>query len=528
MFSTISQTSAQMQMTTVDAASMAVPSIVPGFVSIYTSNGKVYAVLQLGSSQSATPASSPSTMTTLPAEGKSFSSPPLPTVTPSTETSMLDMEPFSTSRSNTSARPTTLATSTSLPPIVPENMTETGIVSAMERGGLSSPPRNVKASSPRFLLARTASTWFPGEQTFCANFNRTAAMCQDQGLQPASIERLSVELLQMVLLELPDVSSLRAAALSCPLLYEVFLDAETTITTQVLLKQIDDSVLPEAELAFLSSSLHHGPEPEYQHGLVDFITQNLRQRPTPPRSWSLQKALQLERLHLCVSELTQKFVHTTLTTYPMTQGECTATRLERCRIERAFYRFEIYCNLFRMLPEIDVELPTHIEKKRLFIACFAPWENEQLGCIHDFLVRAASPAFNDIAEHDIAWGAFRAEYDDKIDSPFIQHVLSRGLKKLLSIILAETYLERHRLLYSRGFPPATDNFLYEGLESANGHNDNVFLESLSPTEEALLFQHSFFRDPDSGPRDAWKWAHLEESRAHWVYVEDRDNLRRWG
>ncbi|KAK8931698.1 hypothetical protein VCV18_000224 [Metarhizium anisopliae] len=43
MFSTISQTSAQMQMTTVDAASMTVPSIVPGFVSIYTSNGKVYA-----------------------------------------------------------------------------------------------------------------------------------------------------------------------------------------------------------------------------------------------------------------------------------------------------------------------------------------------------------------------------------------------------------------------------------------------------------------------------------------------------
>ncbi|KID93417.1 hypothetical protein MAJ_10623, partial [Metarhizium majus ARSEF 297] len=44
MFSTISQTSAQMQMTTVDAASMTVPSIVPGFVSIYTSNGKVYAL----------------------------------------------------------------------------------------------------------------------------------------------------------------------------------------------------------------------------------------------------------------------------------------------------------------------------------------------------------------------------------------------------------------------------------------------------------------------------------------------------
>ncbi|KID83271.1 hypothetical protein MGU_09456 [Metarhizium guizhouense ARSEF 977] len=348
-------------------------------------------------------------------------------------------------------------------------------------------------------------------------------MCKDQGLQPASIECLPVELLQMVLLELPDVSSLRAAALSCPLLYEVFLEADTTITTQVFLKQIDDSVLPEAKLAFLSSSLHHGPEPEYQHGLVDFITQNLRQRPTPPSSWSLQKALQLERLHLCVSELTQKFVHTTLTTYPTTQSKCTATRLERCRIERAFYRFELYCNLFRMLPKIYAELPIHVEQKQLFFACFAPWENEQLGCIHDFLVRAVSPAFN-----DIAWGAFRVEYDDRIDSPFIQHVLSRGLKKLYSIILAETYLERHQLLYDRGFPPVTDNFLYEGLQSANEHNDHVSLDGWSPENEALLTRRSFFADPDSGPRDAWQWAHREEAWTNWVYQEDRDNLRRWG
>ncbi|KJK79987.1 hypothetical protein H634G_04226 [Metarhizium anisopliae BRIP 53293] len=353
-------------------------------------------------------------------------------------------------------------------------------------------------------------------------------MREDQGLQPASIEGLSVELLQMVLSELPDVSSLRAAALSCPLLYGVFLEADTTITTRVLLNQIDDSVLPEAELAFLSSSLHHGPEPKYRHVVVDFITQNLRQRPTPPSSWSLQKALQLERLHLCVSELTQKFVHTTLTTYPMTQSKCTATRLERCRIERAFYRFELYCNLFRMLPEIGAELPIRVEQNKLFFACFAPWENEQLGCIHDFLVRAVSPAFNDIAEHDIAWGAFRVEYDDRIDSPFIQHILSRGLKKLYSIILAETYLERHQLLYDRGFPSITDNFLYEGLQSANEHNDHVSLDGWSPENEALLTRRSFVADPDSGPRDAWQWAHREEAWTNWVYQEDRDNIRRWG
>lgn len=137
-------------------------------------------------------------------------------------------------------------------------------------------------------------------------------------------------------------------------------------------------------------------------------------------------------------------------------------------------------------------------------------------------------AFIDIAEHDIAWGAFNVDYIDRIDSPYIQQVLSVGLEKLHSIILAVTYKERYQLLYCRGSPRVTYDFLSRGLQTANERSDRVFLDALSTEDEALHIKRPFFSDPDPGPRDAWLWAHQEESWANWVYQESRESLRRWG
>lgn len=69
------------------------------------------------------------------------------------------------------------------------------------------------------------------------------------------MKTLPVELVGVILLALPDVSSLQAAVISCPLLYHAFLEAEEAITAQVLSNQIDASVLPEAMAAFESSRL---------------------------------------------------------------------------------------------------------------------------------------------------------------------------------------------------------------------------------------------------------------------------------
>lgn len=120
------------------------------------------------------------------------------------------------------------------------------------------------------------------------------------------------------------------------------------------------------------------------------------------------------------------------------------------------------------------------------------------------------------------------KYGDRVDSPFVQHVLSHGLKKLHQIAGAETYEERYRLLYFSHCPPATDSFLHEGLRGANEQNDNIFLDDLTPEDRTLHIKKPFFADPDSGPADVWRWAHQEESWANWVYQENRHGLRQWG
>lgn len=201
----------------------------------------------------------------------------------------------------------------------------------------------------------------------------------DEVLRASPAEGLSAELVRMVLSAAPDVESLRAAVVSCPLFYRAFLEAEASVTEQVLLNQIDASVLPDARLAF-----------ESREGIVDFTTaQSLRERSTLPQTWSLRDALRLGRLHPHVEKFANVFAWESLTKSPLNQSKLISTRPEICRMQRALYRFETYFNLFRDPP--DVPSSTLEEQRRLFFANYAPWENEQLGCIHDFLVRVISP-----------------------------------------------------------------------------------------------------------------------------------------
>lgn len=55
---------------------------------------------------------------------------------------------------------------------------------------------------------------------------------------------------------------------------------------------------------------------------------------------------------------------------------------ELYRKHRAFYRFKIYCNLFRARKPPTFNVYKH---QGVFFSKFSPWENELLGCIHDYL-----------------------------------------------------------------------------------------------------------------------------------------------
>ncbi|KAF4420427.1 zinc finger domain-containing protein [Fusarium austroafricanum] len=344
-----------------------------------------------------------------------------------------------------------------------------------------------------------------------------------EGPRVSPVERLPVEITQKVLSTVTDLLSLRCAALSCPAFFYAFNDAENAITTRVLSTQVGFDLLPEAIAASESSQLPSHTEEEIQ----EFVANHLRRRRSPPESWTLAlaSALPIGKFHNCVSAFARMFVSNVSIRENLGRvGWLDPTYDETCRIERALYRFEVFRNILSKSRSIE-------EETNIFFANFAPWENEQLGCIHDFLVRAVSPAFDDVAEHDIAWGELRVEYGVGIESPYIQHLLYLGLEKLHQIITAETYEARHKLLNDRRFscPRTRFDFLYDALDNVNEPDDTpLLLSDFTQEDERSHIRPPFFNDPDSGPAEIWRWAHQDETQQQFVYQKSRGPLREWG
>lgn len=216
---------------------------------------------------------------------------------------------------------------------------------------------------------------------------------EHEPLQPSPIETLSVELVRMILSALPDIATLQKTAISCPLFYHAFLEVEKFISTRIISSQVDHEVLPEAFAAIESSKarkIHSGTKhSDNKEAVTVYIARNLRQRPEPPKLWTLNEAVRLEKLHISVSWFANKFATEALAKDPLNRTNAIATPQEISRIQRALYRFEIYCNLFR-----DINKKQSIfypDQKTLFFSNFAPWEIEQLGSVHDFLARAVTP-----------------------------------------------------------------------------------------------------------------------------------------
>lgn len=114
-------------------------------------------------------------------------------------------------------------------------------------------------------------------------------------------------------------------------------------------------------------------------------------------------------------------------------------------------------------------------------------------------------------------------------SAFIHYILSFGLEKLRLLAGAETEQKRYRLLGSNYWAQPAYSCLHEALHYSNGEFDDIiYLYNMKPEDDSIYLTPPFFADPDSGPADAWRWAHLEERCGKWVYQDNRHDLRHWG
>lgn len=138
--------------------------------------------------------------------------------------------------------------------------------------------------------------------------------------------------------------------------------------------------MPEAVLVLKSSRLG---EPSVKKGL-DFDAKNLKDGQPAVASLSLADVLKLLRFHKKVSSLALRYACAAIARLPVTARE-KLDHTEKCRIERALYRFQLYCNLVG--PLIPV---AGTEQREIFFNHFATFELEQLASIYEFLIGVAT------------------------------------------------------------------------------------------------------------------------------------------
>ncbi|KAI0469747.1 hypothetical protein GGR56DRAFT_668419 [Xylariaceae sp. FL0804] len=323
------------------------------------------------------------------------------------------------------------------------------------------------------------------------------------------MNQIPSELLQRVLAHL-DLESLRNAALSCRVLFRALKGAEELIVGEALLAQIHPDVFPEAFLVSITRDLVR-PSVDDRLAFAAEYLDHQRRKP-PPTSWSLTAGLRLARFHDTVSYLATQAAHDALAYQPRFRsspdGPLAPSRTELRRFERALYRFQLHCHLFGDLPM----LPNEDELGDIFFWHFAGWENEQLGCIFEYLTRLVALPINHLVEHDVAWGYHGAQYVDDYSAGLAQHVLVKGLEEICQLSKASNYEQMHALLGfgkdGQGEPHAWGSpFIREALQGGANPRDAplVSLSEMSEEDQEYIIGEPFYDDPDSGPASMWKW-----------------------
>lgn len=144
-------------------------------------------------------------------------------------------------------------------------------------------------------------------------------------------------------------------------------------------------------------------------------------------------------------------------------------------------------------------------------------------------------AFNDVAEHDILWGKHQIRYNPDEDAPFRntfkEHCLSLGLAWIRRLSTAKGYDQRYQLL---------------APETGEQHADFMFkvfcnMDVFRPYKQHQTMIHwltdencydyippPLVEDENTGPVNAWAWAHNSFSIAYTYGQRELARLRKSG
>ena len=356
---------------------------------------------------------------------------------------------------------------------------------------------------------------------------------------PRPLTALTPELKCLIFTNLPDVTSAKSLALVSSSFYYTFLDAQSLILTQILQNEISTDLVQGACAAYKASKIPLWTKQAVEEFLDRYFERFVHDN-TP--KWDLSEALHMSKVHTCVEFFAAEFASLALSKNPSMRGSNAApSSTEMIRIKRILYRFELYCNLFRK-PRYDqmrrgerncLIQPSPFEaeeQQKIFFDKFSPWENEQLGCIHDYLIKEITAPFADVAKHDVDWGENHIPWVNMFgDSEMFykSRRLLNGLEFVFQLSTARTYVDRHKVLSSNH--GSEGSFLSDALKPSRLlQSQDATLEDHYDEEESLFMQASFDDDNDRGPAEAWRWAYAARTENHFYFLEDYRPLRQRG
>ena len=218
-----------------------------------------------------------------------------------------------------------------------------------------------------------------------------------------SIHCLPVHILRLVLCQLDTIRSLGCAILSHSLFYVAFNEDSHTVVIEILALQIDLRLLPFARAVQEADAVDNSDPATVE----TFLEDRLDERNPDAGDWSRLRSYQLSipiaaaisKLHTIVDYFTDDFASRTLPYCEPPLGIRHRKRYpslaESYRIQRALYRFQLYCSLFfrnasDLAPNSDRRQKIEFILHMGFFHYFSSWENEQLACMHDYLEKVLS------------------------------------------------------------------------------------------------------------------------------------------
>ncbi|KAI9672726.1 MAG: hypothetical protein M1831_000161 [Alyxoria varia] len=351
----------------------------------------------------------------------------------------------------------------------------------------------------------------------------------------SAIESLPRELQFELLSFLPDSTSLKAAALSCPSLYISFAANEARLSKQAVLNHIDDELLNDALAILELSNLQEWTE----RNASEIVSRYIRHGNSFALDiTTLSQALAIGRLHDCVLYFTHDFVAKALETHQVLPidgtynpfpGSSEISQNESVRIQHSLYRWNIFCYLFGHVKKAPVDLEDHDKVFEMFWSRFAPWENEQLACLFDYFHKVLAPVFSKIVDRSNSWLGFMG-ICGQARHLVIHYQALKGLERVRDILAAspQRLEDTHFFGYKAG-DHKTEYWLKHTFRHAHERNPyDIYLKDCDEDDEKAKIKPPAFSDPDPGPEAVWRWAHQSNRAATWALGQTHKPLRERG